>query len=445
MKRGRIPEREDEYAMIKRIGSVWAGVNLGISVLVLVVMSWYVLPAHLESVCTDYSEDLGQKFPERAAAHYWYLKDWLARPFAGFSRYQTMVAAFDVVALSHLTCGLMNVATGKPEMREEFSPLLHELVRRALHETVSPYKTSPENVDTLGDSGLYLSHLNVILGCFRHVTGDTAYDGLHERITRHLAEKCLADGDFHIQSFEAPFKWPADQTVTLCSLYIYDRIHNSAYSHRPIDGWLEYMREKKTDPQTGLPCSSLSFFRYKDLPRGCANSWSILYMAQFAPEQAAGLYARHREHFSEAYLGLGGFREWPRGKSHRMDVDSGPVIFGIGVAATGIGIGPARLFNDATTYDRIMRTAGVFGLPNAFRSKRRYFLAPLLGEAIIFNGETAVRWFGDLPETAYPTETDPRWGAMIALLLSATYVLGVILRIRKQYRKIAAHMPRPAL
>jgi hypothetical protein len=76
-----------------------------------------------------------------------------------------------------------------------------------------------------------------------------------------------------------------------------------------------------------------------------------------------------------------------------MTPDTGPILFGIGVAASGFGVGPARIFGDAQAYRTILRTGALLGCPLHWRGRRSYALAPLLGEAILFNGETALQWF----------------------------------------------------
>ena len=116
--------------------------------------------------------------------------------------------------------------------------------------------------------------------------------------------------------------------------------------------------KKHTDPATGLFHSSVSPLVYATTPRGCALSWTSLYFAQVAPDVAREPYQLYREHMSADVLGLGGFREWPLGRDKGgMDADSGPTPFGVGMAATGLGLGPARLFGDADRYTTIRRAA----------------------------------------------------------------------------------------
>jgi hypothetical protein len=122
-------------------------------------------------------------------------------------------------------------------------------------------------------------------------------------------------------------------------------------------------------------------------------------MAQFAPQEAAGLYAAYRRQFLAAGWGVGGFREWPRAREAQQDVDSGPIIMGVGAAASGLGVGPARLFGDGEAYASILRLMSLTTMPRVL-GDRSHLLLPILGEAILFHGETAVPWYQPLPPTA---------------------------------------------
>jgi hypothetical protein len=116
-------------------------------------------------------------------------------------------------------------------------------------------------------------------------------------------------------------------------------------------------------------------------------------MAQFAPQEARELYDNYRRSYFKSWHDLGGFREWPPGEDYGMNSDTGPILLGIGFAASGFAVGPARLFHDEEAYRTVMRTGALIGFPLRWRGRRWYLFAPLLGEAILFNGETATPWF----------------------------------------------------
>jgi hypothetical protein len=376
----------------------------------------------VESVAHDYAADV-RGISSQAEAHYRWVRAQLAASFEGYGRRQVFAGSFQIVALSNLASGLLNLATLDPARRSELAPLAAELVRRALHPRVSPYGRSPEHV-TLDDHNLYLSHLDLVLGAYRVLSGDSHYDALHDRVTRHLVARTLVDGDFHARSYPGSGKWTADQTVTLAAIALYDLGHGTILAPPLVDGFRRMMRAH-VDRATDLYVSSISAGATSKIPRGCAVSWSTYYLMQFAPDLAAAQYAAYRRAFARDVLGLGGFREWPADRARGMDVDSGPIVFGVGMAATGFGLGAARVVGDAGTYATIARTAAVFGLPIGLGT-RSSLLAPMLGEAILFNGETAVRWRG-APSGVAPSRAPRPLGA--ALIFVAW--LAVVVRVAR--------------
>lgn len=407
------------------------------------------LPACLQAGFKTWGDDLSEPLPDHAAAHERAIAAHLAGPFTGYTRYQVFDDNFRIIALSHMAYGYMSLASAYPEQREQYVAPITEIVARALDARTSPYKKRVDEVEKLGEHNLYLSHLNLILGIARHISGDTTHDTLHERLTRHLLKATRQGGDWHARSYPRPahlkerelaYKWPADQSVTLLSLYLYDITRKEKVSREPIRKWLATMnQEDHRDAKLGLPKSALDpKVDYARFPRGCALSWTVLYMSQFAPEEAATLYERYREQYSAEVLGFGGFREWPPGVERGMDVDSGPIVLGVGVAATGLGLGPARMMRDARQYGLIMRSATVFGLPTLLLPERHYLGAPLIGEAMLFSGATARPWFEEKLPRAEPFIESETWGygVMILLLILAALIYYSASSVREQWREL---------
>ncbi len=398
---------------------LWTLIGLTVRGLVLLWIIIYLLPGPAEALLADYSGDLDTPLPPRALGHYEYLKRHFEAPFEGYGATDVFVDEFAVVFLSHAAMGFLNAGLSDGGRRREVSRLLDEVARRALSPGVAPYKNGPKRARKLGDHNLYLSHLSLVLGARRLISGDAAHDALHRRISEHLANRSLAHGTAHARSYPGSPRFPADQAVVLASLHLYDLCHGTSLATLPVRRWQAYMRGHATHKETGLPISSLSpRFRNARLPRGCALSWTALYAAQFDPEGAFDLYTRYQRRFFTHIAGWGGFREYPPGVDGGMDVDSGPTVLGVGVAATGIGLGPARLFGDRRTYPALLRNAASVGLPSLSLSERRYLLAPLLGEAILFHGVTARRWEDGAPCPSVPDRSPPfPLGALILFLV----------------------------
>ncbi len=80
--------------------------------------------------------------------------------------------------------------------------------------------------------------------------------------------------------------------------------------------------------------------------RGCGNSYVCLFAPELWPASAAQWYAQYERYFWQTRWTAAGFREFPRDLAEGewyMDVDSGPVLAGYGLAACAFGVGAARV------------------------------------------------------------------------------------------------------
>ena len=246
-------------------------------------------PGWIDIARSDWAQRAGPGLSPQALGHYEFIRRHLRGPFHGYTRAQTLIPGFRVIALSHMACGLANVARLDPSRAVEARGLIEETLRRALSDDAAPSPGFLRRPKEWSRGHLYLSHLNLILGAYRAAGGDARFAALHGRLSRYLSEASLREPDFTLASYGGADKWPADQAVTLASLYAYDRSNGTALSDEPIRGWLTFMKTEMTDPALGLPDSHFTAKSGRDRPRGCALSWTALYMAQFAPEDARRL------------------------------------------------------------------------------------------------------------------------------------------------------------
>ncbi len=255
---------------------------------------------------------------------------------------------FRIIALSNLAeyCG-----------RRGHDRCLRRTAEIAALPELSPYQQKdPLRVD-LGQHNLYLAHWLVVLTEFRARLDDPGYDPLIHRIAEHLRKQTGRAGDHHIPSYpNDPARYPADQSVVLFSLHRYDRIFGTRDSEPLVKAWLRYMATKGASGD-GLHRSEVAgAYSWSPLPRGCAMSWTIRYMATFAPEQARPLWERYTDRFEINVYFLGGFREWPLGFDGPADNDSGPIVLGVGVAATAFAVAASRAVDDDIRHQRLVLT-----------------------------------------------------------------------------------------
>lgn len=208
----------------------------------------------------------------RGELQYRWARDHLREPFDGYGVADDLgVSAFDIILLSNLASGLMNVAQLTSDRDQELAELAREVATRALSESVAP--PGFREGRRLGDHNLYGSHLLLLLGIEHHLLAragdpDAAHDRIAERVARALRTASLGHASVHARSYPGSARWPADQSVTLAALDLHDREHGTDHAAEPIRRWLRWMASHQTND---LPHSETGTLRYAAIP-GAARS-----------------------------------------------------------------------------------------------------------------------------------------------------------------------------
>ena len=122
------------------------------------------------------------------------------------------------------------------------------------------------------------------------------------------------------------------------------------------------------------------------VPRGCALTWTMRYQAEFDREGAEAQWRLIKKHHQVSVGPLTGFREWPRGVPLDADVDSGPIVMGIGAAATAFAIRASRTMDDDLLALRLKATANTVSLGMGYDPDLAGASNSLLAEAIRYQG-----------------------------------------------------------
>ncbi len=259
------------------------------------------------------------------------------------------------------------------------------------------------------NAGLWLAHYALILGARDATAGSCADAVMHARVARGLARRSLAEATAHAPSFAGKAeRYPADQTAVLAALARHDKAHGTTLAAEPAARFDAYLTEHATDAETGLPWSMVagkgvgaaagvdasknvgpaagvdagksvgpaagvgasknvgpaagvdagkSVGPAGKLPRGCALSWQTRYLAEVLPARAEHDWRAYREHYLVDAGILVGFREWPPGRDRAADIDSGPIVRGVGTAASALAIAAARRMGDTTLALRLEASA----------------------------------------------------------------------------------------
>jgi hypothetical protein len=281
--------------------------------------------------------------------------------------------AFRIIALSHVADGCARQAATQRGAAQRCVTRALELAAKE-----QPAKYDPKHPD---DSGLHASHLNLILGA-QDVVGGAHDADLHARLSGALAQRSQREPTHHVPSFfNGPMRWPADQSATLASLQRFDAAHGQHLAPPAITAWRAFLDTHSAD---GLPWSEVTGnARHARLPRGCALSFGIRYTAEFDPELAGRWWKVYKQRYLVDRL-LVGFREWPPGQDLAPDVDSGPIVMGVGAAATAFGLAAARAVKDDATGSRLEITANTLGTAAALDPSLAAARDSTLAQAILF-------------------------------------------------------------
>ncbi len=155
-------------------------------------------------------------------------------------------------------------------------------------------------------------------------------------------------------------------------------------------GWLENVKEKLLDPDTGMLISTFHLDgRLHAAGPGPEGStiWFAVHMLQSVDSDfAEAQYKLARKSLGRSLFGFGYSKEWPRYSLSAMDIDSGMVVpvFGASASASGLALVAAAAFEDRSFY-RKLRTSLKYGaFPSVDDERATFRMAGAIGDPVIF-------------------------------------------------------------
>lgn len=280
--------------------------------------------------------------------------------FDGFTKDDLFIKNFmpkawgqDIAALSNMAEALRNTKNDNAfrersrALRSEKIFLIERVVEFALHPKVNPWKKDIAKVTDFNHYGYYLEHLNIILGCYQDVA-DKKYLELNTRVSEYLREESLAQKNAHARLIpHVKMRWAADQAAIIYSLWLYDQNNGTNYHVESKNRWIEYMENHGKHQETGMYITEVMGVKdYSNQPRGCSHAYMCYYMAHFDRSHGREQWELFKEHMMVPRFFLSGFREYLPGYKGKWTPDSGPIIFGVGVAATGLALKPMKVWGE---------------------------------------------------------------------------------------------------
>ncbi len=315
-----------------------------------------------------------------------------APPSAGADRMQ---AEQELARRQMVVIGLAQLVLAHPEQRDAFLPAIHRAAAALVTEETLAFTTRA----WAGERGLgslagphghaYLGYLAMALGFEAAVDPGSPRLPLARALADALARRLDAARFGVIETYPGE-TYPPDVAVVLGGIGLCDRATGdrhaatlaravAAMRSRFVDAGSGYLVQK-VDAATGA---------WKDAPRGSGTALAAFALAFVDAGAARALDGALAQAGRVGILGLGGVKEYAPGTSGPGDADSGPMVFGMSVAATGFALASARIQGDHERFRDIVRSVELFGAPRREGALRRYTGAGPLGHAILFAMMTA--------------------------------------------------------
>lgn len=289
--------------------------------------------------------------------------------------------------------GLAAVVHRFPDTQERYAPAMEHCTRRLMDPATRAFATRAwssdalEHLDDPTPRDAWLGYVLVALASHEQVRPggggpwlEPLSTALERRLERPLHELATYPNE----------GYPCDQASVIGGVARSARARGEpvpSVARRAARDFLE----NAVDPATGwvVQARGLHSGTWLDDPRGSGTALSAFFLHAADPSLSTRLYRAHRDAGMRSVLGFGGMREYPPDRFGLGDIDSGPVVFGAGVSATGFALSGARLTGDRNTYRRLFRTSWLFGVPVSTAHGRPYATGGTLGNAILLAMLTA--------------------------------------------------------
>jgi hypothetical protein len=289
-----------------------------------------------------------------------------------------------------IALGLAQLCLARPEWGDRYAPVVTRAALKSFLPEMRDFGTRAWNgEDALksleGSHGhAYLAYAALAIGMARIV--DPAFPAsqvaAHDALVAAYERRLLASPTGLIETYPGE-AYPTDVAAVAAAIAVHGRATGVDHQ-RVLRQWASRVREVQVDPKSGFVIQRMGAANGKshDAPRGSGTGLAA-YFAGFANRDVAQLLADGLFRHESSFWGFAAIREYADGYDGLGDVDSGPVVLGVSVAATGFALAPARAFGRRDSFERIFRTTALFGIPASFGEKRRFCTGGPFGNALL--------------------------------------------------------------
>ena len=168
--------------------------------------------------------------------------------------------------------------------------------------------------------------------------------------------------------------WPADVVICVAALAVHDKMYENVYQSS-INAW--WYRVNQNLDSNGFIPHRVHSISAKPIDNGRGSSQSLIQC--FLPEIIPGNHGfePYKKIFFDDRLGLHGIIEYPKGEDGFGDIDSGPVVLGMGGAATIVGMRAMNVHQSHKESIALRNCVEALTLPIKRNGRKKYLFGKL--------------------------------------------------------------------
>ncbi|MEQ8167969.1 MAG: hypothetical protein ABRQ38_03660 [Candidatus Eremiobacterota bacterium] len=284
--------------------------------------------------------------------------------------------------------GFGQMALSYPEMKDHYLSLMNKCIEKILSPAVKEYdrmswgEDPVDSLDGPNDHIAYLGYFNLVLSFNHFIDPNSKYKELNKKITHKFVKNLEKSDNLLLYTYPNQIYLPDNCTV-IGSIGLYDRA-TGEYHRELLGRWAKKCRHDYIDPNTGL-----LYQTYMPPGRGSGTAIGIYFLSFADKELSADLYKALKKELAGGLLGFGAIREYPVNVPGDGDIDSGPVVLGYGISATGFSLAGCRIHRDSKLFCELYGTSCLFGCPVIRGDRLDFVMGGPLGNAIMFAMITA--------------------------------------------------------
>jgi hypothetical protein len=301
---------------------------------------------------------------------------------------------------SMTSAALANISILYPQNKELSIKFIGQIIDIAMSPEIREYDGLRWREDPLdgiyGDLShiSYYSHLAWMISRFKQIGGDGKYDGMYHSLCKAMNRRIRQSPYLNCETYPGELVYIPDMLVAIVALYNYSCQYDGEYS-TTVNMWIERAKKEWLDKETGLLASFLEaengITKIVMPVKGSYSALNCYYLSLVDPDFAKEQYECFLRNFKQRFP-ITGISEYHDGNClFGMDIDAGPIIFGLSPSGTGFALGAATSLDDSGFRKKLLQTIETGGSTVRWLGQSHYLVSniALVAEAIILAMRTS--------------------------------------------------------